>query len=320
MAMRAATMSPSDTSQFAGEPSYFMRKLVLLLLLVTASAFGIVFLFPQGINFPALLTAFFADASLGLIAGFGSRIVLASRGSTSRFIVAIVVTVIGMILLGSLAHWKVGLGPFEVDPRVVDQIRQISLERNLADQIGSMKIDPQTLLSLRGMDWADAAHLAISITLAVMCLQAWPQTRAQTVEVVPLSESESAPPSRRRKRTASSSTAQPRIQLPGGWLPQLGGNGRLRPRSRSRNGSRSPVLKEAKDFEQAARPKRRNAARRKPNIQFALVEEHRCPYCLDAVTHNDPRGVKECEVCHTLHHADCWSITGGTCQVPHLNT
>jgi hypothetical protein len=50
-----------------------------------------------------------------------------------------------------------------------------------------------------------------------------------------------------------------------------------------------------------------------------VVEEHRCPYCLDAVARTDPRGVKECEVCHTLHHADCWAITG-ICQVPHLNT
>jgi hypothetical protein len=24
----------------------------------------------------------------------------------------------------------------------------------------------------------------------------------------------------------------------------------------------------------------------------------------------------ECQICHTLHHADCWAITG-TCQVPH---
>jgi ribosomal protein L37AE/L43A len=50
-----------------------------------------------------------------------------------------------------------------------------------------------------------------------------------------------------------------------------------------------------------------------------MVEEHRCPYCLDPVSRNDPRGVKECDVCHTLHHADCWAITG-VCQVPHLNT
>jgi hypothetical protein len=29
--------------------------------------------------------------------------------------------------------------------------------------------------------------------------------------------------------------------------------------------------------------------------------------------------VVECDVCHALHHKDCWDITG-FCQVPHLNS
>jgi hypothetical protein len=49
------------------------------------------------------------------------------------------------------------------------------------------------------------------------------------------------------------------------------------------------------------------------------VVEDRCPYCLDIIKRQDPRGVKICDVCHTPHHADCWAITG-KCQVPHLNT
>jgi ribosomal protein L37AE/L43A len=67
----------------------------------------------------------------------------------------------------------------------------------------------------------------------------------------------------------------------------------------------------------AVAPKRRR--RKKLRVQLALVEEHRCPYCLENVTRADPRGVVECNVCHTLHHKDCWDITG-SCQVPHLNT
>jgi hypothetical protein len=27
----------------------------------------------------------------------------------------------------------------------------------------------------------------------------------------------------------------------------------------------------------------------------------------------------ECKICHTLHHADCWAVTGA-CQIPHLNS
>ena len=65
--------------------------------------------------------------------------------------------------------------------------------------------------------------------------------------------------------------------------------------------------------------RRRNIFRHKPAVQLAVYEEHRCPYCLEDVKRNDARGSVECPVCHTLHHKDCWDITG-SCQVPHLNT
>jgi ribosomal protein L37AE/L43A len=49
-----------------------------------------------------------------------------------------------------------------------------------------------------------------------------------------------------------------------------------------------------------------------------MYAEHKCPFCLEDVRRNDPRGVEECPICHTLHHADCWEITG-MCQVPHMS-
>ena len=81
--------------------------------------------------------------------------------------------------------------------------------------------------------------------------------------------------------------------------------------------------------EAAPRPKRRRLLRpksAKPALvnhgdgpRVMAVVEDRCPYCLDVIKRNDPRGVRTCDVCGTPHHADCWSITG-KCQVPHLNT
>jgi len=53
-------------------------------------------------------------------------------------------------------------------------------------------------------------------------------------------------------------------------------------------------------------------------VQLVGTEEHRCPYCLELVEPNDPRGVVVCPICHTHHHADCWNVTG-VCQVPHKN-
>lgn len=58
--------------------------------------------------------------------------------------------------------------------------------------------------------------------------------------------------------------------------------------------------------------------RSRTQVRLGENQEHRCPYCLDPVQRNDPRGIKVCKVCHTWHHGDCWSITG-MCQVPHHN-
>ncbi len=65
-------------------------------------------------------------------------------------------------------------------------------------------------------------------------------------------------------------------------------------------------------------PRARRRANQDGAARIVSVVEERCPYCLDVVKRNDPRGVKVCEVCRTPHHADCWAITG-KCQVPHLN-
>jgi hypothetical protein len=53
-------------------------------------------------------------------------------------------------------------------------------------------------------------------------------------------------------------------------------------------------------------------------VRLVGEEEHRCPFCLELVEPDDPRGIVECQVCHTQHHADCWAITGA-CQVPHYH-
>ncbi|MFN2143918.1 MAG: RING finger protein, partial [Anaerolineales bacterium] len=63
-----------------------------------------------------------------------------------------------------------------------------------------------------------------------------------------------------------------------------------------------------------ARKKRKNSLA----IHFIGEEEHTCPYCLDKVEKDDPRGVKICPICKTWHHADCWGITGA-CQIPHMH-
>jgi hypothetical protein len=56
--------------------------------------------------------------------------------------------------------------------------------------------------------------------------------------------------------------------------------------------------------------------RTRKKVTLAAFDEHRCPYCLEDVKRNDPRGVVICPICKAYHHKDCWDITG-RCQVPH---
>jgi hypothetical protein len=328
MAMRVATMGPMtsvDTSTSAREQDNLFRKLVLLFLLITAAVLWTVLLFKQETNFPLLLSTFFTDASLGLIAGFGSRILLRNRDWFVRFLVALFTAVIGMIMIGSLTNWVLGIGPIKLEGKFAEQIQEINFNQNVFEHIQSLQIGSRPLLDVRKMDWADLVHLEISILMMILSLYAWRSTTStstpQAVEVVevtplPTPSPRSTTRSRRGRRTTSASNGGAHVQLPG--LTHSGPSPMPQPRTRSNNGSRSTVLREAKKVKDSVvRPKRKRS-RRKPQIQFAIVEEHRCPYCLDAVSRTDPRGVEECKVCHTLHHADCWAITG-ICQVPHLN-
>ena len=68
---------------------------------------------------------------------------------------------------------------------------------------------------------------------------------------------------------------------------------------------------------QPVKAKRKRSGHSKPKLLLSDQEEHRCPYCLELIDPDDRRGIVECKICHTLHHADCWAITGA-CQVPHF--
>lgn len=324
MAMRAATMtrmSPMDSSPAVQESDSLTRKLVLLLLLMTASVLWIVLLFDQHTDLPLLLSTFFADVNLGLIAGFGSRFVLNKRGMFFRSMVAILLVLLGMLALGWLTHWVLGVGPIALESRVMNQLHRLTLQRNLFDQVSAMELDWRTLLDFSKLDWADPVHLALSMLMAGLALDAWTRTATpEPAELVPLAPvTADSTPASRGSRASVSSNGRARIHLPESWFPRLRPSPMPQRRTRSNGRTRSSVRTEAKIVrEPILRPKRKRS-RRKPKIQFALVEEHRCPYCLDTVTRTDPRGVKECEVCRSLHHADCWAITG-VCQVPHLNT
>jgi hypothetical protein len=327
MAMRAATMnpmSPVDAPTILRESDSLLRKLVLLLLLISAAVLWIVIWFERETDFPLLLSTFFVDASLGLVAGFGARFLLRNRDPFLRYFVAIFIAVIGMLMIAFLTQSIFGIGPIQLEEKFAEQLQKVRFNNNFGNQIRSLGIGSRVLFDFSGLDWADLAHLAVSVVITALSLQAWRQTVPipEPVEIAPLPVI-AAPPvtrSRRGRKSTSSSNGRARVRRAESNTSHLTPTPQPAPRTRSNNGTPATGRAKVKKMkEPTVRPKKKRASQRKPKIQFALVEEHRCPYCLDAVTHNDPRGVKECEVCHTLHHADCWTITG-VCQVPHLNT
>jgi len=278
MALRTAVMNPAEISPRFRKPRHLFRKLVLLLLLTAAYALGLVLLFINTAWFPLVLFSYMADGTLGVVAGFGTRLLLSKRHWLIRSITTTLLPVTGLVILGYFTDWKVGI-----------------------DVIA---------LSQGFVSWEDLIHLVVSITASWAALWAWYRPSSLEME-----NSTYVDPVR------STVNQSNRIRLPRSWTlrPRLRLNSRAH--SHSGNGSRPPVSARLKIItRQPPRPKRSaRSMLRRPHVHLAVVEEHRCPYCLEPVKRTDPGGVKECEVCHTLHHADCWAITG-VCQVPHLNT
>jgi hypothetical protein len=275
MALRTAVMNPAEISPQIRKPRHLFRKLVLLSLLTSAYALGLVLLLEKVPWFPQILFSYLATGTVAIVAGFGTRLLLSNRHWFIRSITASIMPLAGLSILGYFSDWKIG-------------IDVIAISRGY-------------------VSWTDLIQMVFGITAAWAALWAWYRPAPREVDTyeparqVVVSQSP-------RVRTPRSWTLQPRLRLGSGNGAQPG------------NGSRSPVRARAKFVtKQPTRPKRRSSLLHQAHVQLAVVEEHRCPYCLETVSRNDPGGVKECEVCHSLHHADCWAITG-MCQVPHLNT
>jgi ribosomal protein L37AE/L43A len=190
---------------------------------------------------------------------------------------------------------------------------------------GKYGLSPRGLYALR---LAELIQLVIGLLVTLLAANAWrkPALPAQEPASPPPSPPvvHADPPARRSRapragkpRLAESSAG---VRVAESRRPA----GRRRPktaagsRSRSRTASPKAARVEKSPVVRPARSRTRRRERRR-GVQFASTEEHRCPYCLEIVQLHDPRGIVECKVCHTLHHADCWAITG-TCQVPHLNS
>lgn len=276
------------------------RKLTLLFLLVIALALGLVILFRQRTGFPLLVFDLFADVSMGLVAGLAARLVLRQRNWFVRSLASAALAEIGLLVLGYCTDGKIGIVLPSVGLVRVDWLSQWQIPLELPLQIAGSQMNVAALV-----------YMVIAIDTSWIALRAWNHSTPRATE------SSSAPARKARRSARSSSTrALPQLSFPKIRFR----NSNVKPKVR-RKRTEHPLISTsvASGSAQLARPKHWNPLHRKPQIQLAVYEDHRCPYCLEEVKRNDPRGVVECEVCHTLHHKDCWDITGA-CQVPHLNT
>jgi ribosomal protein L37AE/L43A len=261
------------------------RKLAIVLLLVIASSLWLYILYRENrLPYPTPVQEIAAGAIVAIVAGLGAQLVLSKRDGLFRFVVAMAADVAGIYLLGLVSHGKYGISKFGWLPNA--------------------------------MDYDGLNLIGIGFILILFICLLFRRTRVivipEPIQVIsPASESESSAPMQIEPSNS--------ISVSNAERPQISWSRYFTPGSLSRvqtNGRNSRMIQPAKVAPVIA-PKRRRR-NKKARVQLALVEEHRCPYCLENVSRSDPHGVVECKVCHTLHHKDCWDITG-SCQVPHLN-
>jgi ribosomal protein L37AE/L43A len=281
----------NDLSKATSPPtrSTLLRKLVLVFLLVIVAAFGLVAQIRQHPDIPSILWTLFAELVLGLVAGLGARFVMRQRHGLLRFLVALNALILGLLIVGWLTDWQVGMQPL--------------------------------YFGRKDVDWVNLTELAISIPVILAALLAWRKPASiktgPAIEVAPQPAVDSAPvvPNRPSETATLSKIAQPRIAVTSA-LEMFTSRRRVAGKSAiSKVTTRNRLTGKSATGKSATKPKKL-LQRKKPKVNLSPVEKHLCPFCLEAVTRHDPRGVVTCEICHTLHHADCWEIAG-SCQVPH---
>jgi hypothetical protein len=301
MTAQAGTLQTTTEARRAarGKRVFFRTLLVILKSTTSVVVFSLIFLFENYVH--PLFLVFALLCTTGLVAGMMARRMLKAFHRVLQFLVALIALITSMIALNYYSGGVLGISH---------------------QTIYYAEIDPQAFL-----------QVGVGFLAMLMALSAWRKPRRQRQTIEPQSPPRSfrspemqlefemdTPPERVRVTPArrainwfSGQTSHPFV---------IGGSRRT-PASPPRAGGIS--VQGSNNHRPRLRPGTRISTRRstlilkgKKPVKFIGVEEHRCPYCLEIVVDNDPRGVEICPICHTYHHADCWDVTG-VCQVPHAN-
>jgi hypothetical protein len=272
--------------------------LVILTTAIGGTVLLLTFLFNQASS--PLPLKYALVGAVGLIAGFFSRRLLREYTGLLRLLVSLTAISAGLFLMYFFSFGYVG----------IDLL----------------------YWSQTGPDWEGLIQIGIGTFTACLALFAWRYPKPAK----DISLREPIPASSRRPVAITQSSIRPPVQKKlrlhsiariGGWIKKIS----IRPNRTkmiplSKRQERLGVLSLPPINRKARKPRGIKPLRRpkilgwhKRHIQqvnLKATEEHRCPFCLEVVIFDDPRGVEICPLCHTRHHADCWEVTG-TCQVPH---
>jgi hypothetical protein len=299
MAVNAISMRRLILGEGSFVESLVGRVLILVLFTsLVGSVLALLFLVNR-LEMPVLLK-FGVLAATGVSAGFGARRLLVGRSFLLRLGAAIFALFIALGLLNVITFGYLGLNLLRAYPN-----------------------NPQ---------WDGALQLVIASGLAALSIRAWRVT-VREVMVEPRYSPPSTPrpasrparhsTTRSMRRTSSASTRRrpPTSRTSAASASAAFSAWSSRITAQFRNYFLAPstgTASRGRTAKKTTRSKRnrQRVFRRQPAVYLSSEVEHRCPYCLEEVRRNDPRGIKICKVCKTWHHADCWAITG-VCQVPH---
>jgi hypothetical protein len=298
MAAHAGTLrSTAQIRQAAQDKHVIIRALLVILKSATSAVvFSLLLLFEPRIN--PLLMVFALLCATGLVAGLTARNVLKAFHGIWQFLVALLALFGAMIALNYTSRGVLGIDYLTLYHGEIDTLAYI--------QVGISFV--VMLLGLTAWRKRKGSTPAVyeepspprSYRSPEMQLEAQQGFTADRVRVTP---------ARRLVNLFSSQPSHPFVN--GGSRP----NSASPPRGAISLGGSRHRLKENTKIR--ARRSTLILKGKKP-VKFIGAEEHRCPYCLEIVVENDPRGIEICPICHTYHHADCWAVTG-VCQVPHAN-
>lgn len=280
MAAQTEAAKPADL-QRSRTPIYTGMAVAGSAAIAVGLGFALIYVASQSVNVPALVAT--SAIGLGLISGFISRLALLHRGPVVRWLVALFGLCCGLIFLGWLS--KGMLGP---------------------DLISRTDLEP---------DWKGLGQLAFGAIAAWLAVRAWgvrPGVHGRASPRFRIGRAIVGGLHFRGSRATSAGMASATVIAPPRKRPA-----RQKRQTQRKASTRKPISTPATARKAVARKRvRRKVRSSRPAIRLMDKVEHRCPFCLANVKPKDSRGVVECSTCHTLHHADCWAVTG-TCQVPH---